>query len=121
VIKAIETKYGTMLSMGIKVDEFITFLESNTSDKGWVNITIKERRDPSDVSTHYAELFVPQKRDGQPRGGRPKEEDDGQEQDARRRFERSRTDRDREHDRWPKHRSEGRPSRDSDDDDNIPY
>lgn len=44
ILKAKQTQYGQLLTGSIKVDELIKELQEN-SNKGWVNITIKERRE----------------------------------------------------------------------------
>jgi hypothetical protein len=56
IIKSKETQYGQLLTGSIKVDELIKELQAN-QDKGWVNITIKERRTPSEKGvTHSVEI-----------------------------------------------------------------
>jgi hypothetical protein len=56
IIKSKETQYGQLLTGSIKVDELIKELQQN-QDKGWVNITIKERRTPSEKGvTHSVEI-----------------------------------------------------------------
>ena len=49
-IKRVETQYGELFNVSIKVDDLIKI------DKwGWANITIAERREPSEKgATHYA-------------------------------------------------------------------
>ena len=45
---------GTQLKLNIKTDDFIAQLKE-MSENGWVNLTIAERREPSDKgATHYA-------------------------------------------------------------------
>jgi hypothetical protein len=56
ILKSKETQYGQLLTGSIKVDELIKELQQN-QDKGWVNITIKERRTPSEKGvTHSVEI-----------------------------------------------------------------
>lgn len=56
-LKEIETKYGTMMKIKMKVDEMIDFLERNKDENGFVTVETKKRREPSKVgNTHYAVL-----------------------------------------------------------------
>lgn len=50
-----ETRFGIRLSG--KVDEIIKQLGDNTNEKGYINLEIKKRREPSDKGlTHYIEV-----------------------------------------------------------------
>lgn len=54
---------GSVLNCAFGVDE----LNEHADENGWVNITIAERREPSDKgNTHYAykDEFEPKKKDG---------------------------------------------------------
>jgi hypothetical protein len=49
-IKRVETQYGELFNVAIKVDELQAIAK-----KGWANITIAERREVSEKgATHYA-------------------------------------------------------------------
>lgn len=49
-IKAVETQYGELLNVAIKVDEL-----EKIAKNGWAHITIAERKEPSEKgATHYA-------------------------------------------------------------------
>ena len=49
-IKRVETQYGELFNVAIKVDEL-----QKIAKKGWANITIAERREVSEKgATHYA-------------------------------------------------------------------
>ena len=49
-IKKVVTQYGELFNVAIKVDEL-----QKIAKKGWANITIAERREPSEKgATHYA-------------------------------------------------------------------
>ena len=49
-IKKVETQYGELFNVAIKVDEL-----QKIAKKGWANITIAERREVSEKgATHYA-------------------------------------------------------------------
>jgi len=49
-IKKITTQYGELFNASFKVEDL-----QKLSKKGWVNITIAERREPSEKgATHYA-------------------------------------------------------------------
>jgi hypothetical protein len=52
---------GSQLKVSIKVDEFIEQLKA-INEKGWVNLVISKRKEPSDKGvTHYAfqDTFIP--------------------------------------------------------------
>ena len=49
-IKKVTTQYGELFNASFKVDDL-----QKISKRGWVNITIAERREPSEKgATHYA-------------------------------------------------------------------
>jgi len=49
-IKKVITQYGELFNVAIKVDDL-----QKIAKKGWANITIAERREPSEKgATHYA-------------------------------------------------------------------
>jgi len=48
--KLTKSKYG--IKIGIKVDDFIKFLNDNKKDTGWINLELKE----SVKGAHYIEL-----------------------------------------------------------------
>ena len=49
-IKRVETQYGELFNVSIKVDDL-----KKIAKRGWANITIAERREPCEKgATHYA-------------------------------------------------------------------
>lgn len=56
-LKVINTQYGGMLTININVDKFISFLQANKNEKGYVNLNIKKRKEKGRYGdTHYAEV-----------------------------------------------------------------
>jgi len=59
----IETQYGGLLKASIRTEDFIKFLKENDNN-GWVNISIKKKRDKKDSKySHYGELDVYEKQE----------------------------------------------------------
>ena len=59
--KEVVTKFGSILKLNIKVEDFVKFLEDNQSN-GWVNIDLLEKKDKVEGKpTHYGVLntFAP--------------------------------------------------------------
>ena len=55
-VKEMSSEYGKFFSASINVIQFIDFLRANQNDKGYVNLTITKRREPSphgDTHTAY--------------------------------------------------------------------
>ena len=66
-IKRVETQYGELFNMSIKVDDL-----QKIAKKGWANITIAERREVSEKgATHYAfeNTYEPKKDTETAKGG----------------------------------------------------
>ena len=56
-VKAITTKYGELLKVGIKTEKLVEFLVRNTNEKGYCNIDILRKKAPDEYgNTHYAIL-----------------------------------------------------------------
>ena len=47
---------GTILKIGVKVDQLIEFLKGNQKESGWCNIIITRKQNPDEKSSHYATL-----------------------------------------------------------------
>ena len=57
VVKSKETKFGNVLKVSIKVEDFESFLSRNVDESGWLNLEIVERRQISDKGvTHSVKL-----------------------------------------------------------------
>jgi hypothetical protein len=53
--KSIPTQYGDLLKLSLTEDDVKTLQEN--LDNGWVNVTVKQRREPSQSGfTHYLEI-----------------------------------------------------------------
>lgn len=56
-IKSVNTKYGEILKLNIKVGELEQFLNTHENENGFVSIDLIKRKEPSDKGlTHYAVL-----------------------------------------------------------------
>ena len=56
LVKEAVTKFGSILKLSVKVDEFVKFLEANQKN-GWVNIDLLEKKDKVEGKpTHYGVL-----------------------------------------------------------------
>jgi len=65
--KVIKTQYGDLTKMSLTADD-VEKMQQNLNN-GWVNVVIKERREPSQSGfTHYLEVdtWKPEPRDGAP-------------------------------------------------------
>jgi hypothetical protein len=70
-IKKVTTQYGDLFNVAIKVDDL-----QKIAKKGWANLTIAERREPSEKgATHYAyeNTYEPPK---EVTADKPKDEED---------------------------------------------
>ena len=70
-IKKVTTQYGELFNVAIKMDDL-----QKIAKKGWANITIAERREPSEKgATHYAyeNTYEPPK---EVTADKPKDEED---------------------------------------------
>ncbi|PID70754.1 hypothetical protein CSB37_01560 [bacterium DOLZORAL124_38_8] len=56
--KVIKTQYGELMRLSFSKEDIEKLSEqSNGSDSGWVNVTVKQRREPSAGGmTHYLEV-----------------------------------------------------------------
>ena len=55
--KSIETKYGKMLKVSIHQEDVAKLVEEASQNNGWVNLALKERREPSERGwTHFFEV-----------------------------------------------------------------
>lgn len=55
--KSIETKYGKMLKVSIHQEDVAKLVTEASENSGWVNLDLKERREPSEKGwTHYFEV-----------------------------------------------------------------
>jgi len=73
--KVIKTQYGDLTKLSLTADD-VEKLQGNL-DNGWVNVVIKERREPSATGfTHYLEVdtWKPTPRDGDDAPAAKKEE-----------------------------------------------
>lgn len=57
ILKEIETKYGSMISVSVNKD---SFNENQFNDKGWLNFTIKKGKDRN---KYYAEIYRKEQND----------------------------------------------------------
>lgn len=55
-IRSRETQFGEMLSVSLHADKLIEFAKNHADEKGYLNLTIAERREPKDGVTHNAWL-----------------------------------------------------------------
>lgn len=62
--KSRETKFGTIIALSFKAEDFISFLQDNANDAGWVNVDLLERRDGNG---YYGVLdtFTPKSKSGE--------------------------------------------------------
>lgn len=55
--KARSTQYGTMINVGIKATDLIEFARAHANSRGYVNLTISERKEPGKYGdTHSVKL-----------------------------------------------------------------
>ena len=56
--KKFKTQYGDMMKLSFSRDDIQKLVEqSEKSESGWVNVVVKERREPSERgTTHYLEI-----------------------------------------------------------------
>jgi hypothetical protein len=66
--RARQTDYGEYISVGFDVAELIKFAEAHKNERGYLNLTIAPRREPSEKATHsvYLDDYKPGQRSGQP-------------------------------------------------------
>lgn len=56
-VKARETSFGQVIKIGANVEKLIAFLQENVNDRGFINLEIVPRREPSDKGeTHSLKL-----------------------------------------------------------------
>lgn len=64
--KEIDTQYGPMLKLGLHVDTLIEFAKKHCNSKGYINLNISRRREPSQYGdTHSVALDTWEPRGGQ--------------------------------------------------------
>jgi len=55
--KARQTNYGQMLNIGVKADDLIAFAQQHANARGYVNLTVSERKEPGKYGdTHSVTL-----------------------------------------------------------------
>lgn len=60
--KARQTQYGEFLSLGFNVEELIKFAQAHKNERGYLNLTVSKRKQPSDRGeTHsvFLDDYVP--------------------------------------------------------------
>jgi len=69
-IKEVETKYGTLLKLGINVDKFVSEMEKHKNEKGYVNLNVNKRKEVGQYGdTHSVSLdtWKPEKEETKPK------------------------------------------------------
>ena len=65
--KARDGKYGRFIALGVKADDLIAFVNEHTNDRGYINLTISERKEVGQYGdTHSVALDTyepPQRRE----------------------------------------------------------
>lgn len=72
--RARNTQFGEVLSLGFSVKELIEFAEQHRNEKGYINLVIAPRREPTEYATHsvYLDDYKPgQRRQQQSQPTRP--------------------------------------------------
>lgn len=76
--KVIRTQYGDLMKLSFSKEDVQKLVEqSEANESGWVNVVVKERREPSEKgTTHYLEVdtWKPEPRENNGQSAAPKAE-----------------------------------------------
>jgi len=65
--KARTTQYGEMINIGVKATDLIAFAEAHANERGYVNLTVSQRKEPGqygDTHSVALDIFEPKARAG---------------------------------------------------------